>query len=267
MDPTILGLWVVLVLLVVVIPLLAVWIGRRKRRRQRDEHLAAVTAAAGRLGATVTVEPQVTQPPSATVRPAFWETFHRGMFQRMAAQSRPTYDLALDLTLRGRQVRVTEASMVKAGQSGQNTGSKLVHENRIDVPVAPSPAVKISPVLPELEYRTLGQTMSMPDPAQEAFDDEAATGPDGAAWSEVRLPEEYRQRLRVFAEDPRFATEALDRQVLDWLVQGNGHLRRLIGIEQGVLYAVGKDRIDPGDLPAAVDFVVGVAERLGPRGS
>lgn len=248
------------VLIFIVAPIVFFSQRQRKRdQRRHEEHVNQLHYLAQRLSGRLSSDPEVTTPRSESLRPAFREAIEGSFVARANSRSIPRYDYAIDFQRRGWQVRVTEASMIKAGPNG----SRTVHEHRIDARTGVSPALTISPVLPDTSFRTAGITVTTPDPNQQMFDEEAAQPRgNGQQWRPVQLSVPLNGQLRAFAANAQFAELVFNAPAVEWIVQGNGHLRHLIVLENGVLYAVGKDRIDTDSILATVDVLIGFLDRI-----
>lgn len=255
------------VLLIIVLPIsLVMWRGRVKKRRTKSEHQERLRLLAQQLSGQISMEPNSCWPWSAQLRPAFNEVVTGGLLTQVRARTTPQYDYALSFARRGWHVRIAEASMI---QSGPHHNGIIKHEHRIEIGTRPSPAFAISPALSDTAFRTLGMTVTTPDLNQQIFDEEAsrprAGSTTGQSWLPVRIPASFEGQLRAYSESEQFAALAFNGHSVGWLVHGKEYLRHLIIVEHGILYAIGKDKIDTESVLATVDLLIGFLERIPPE--
>ncbi|ONI82233.1 hypothetical protein ALI22I_39560 [Saccharothrix sp. ALI-22-I] len=238
------------------------WWRRRKDQKEERGYADALAALAGRLGGTVAGSADV-RAWSAELRPPM-KSDTDGLSGWLSTVSQPRFETALDFRRGNWAVRVGEASMEKANSSSSAT----TYEHRIEVATSILPPMKISRRI-YVDFR--GRPLTS-DRAQ-------AVGPAGEApltavreqrqWLQTRLPEPVDREFTVFTTDPSAVARAFNPQVVEWMLGQAGSnpfisaMPLLLTFEAGLVYTTSPHRIDPDQILAKVDVILGLLDRMG----
>ncbi|MFD0201260.1 MULTISPECIES: hypothetical protein [Saccharothrix] len=251
-----------LIAIIVALVGLVFWWRWRSDRKEEHAHAEALTALANTLGGRV-AGPAEVQAWSAGLRPPM-ASDTEGFAGWAGTVRQPRFETALDFRRGDWAVRLGEASMEKANSSSSATK----HEHRIEVATALVPPMKIGRrILVDFRGRPLA-----PDRARSAGP--AAEAPVTAVqeqrqWLPVRLPEPLDREFTAFSTDPSAAAGAFNPQVVEWMLGQAGDnpfvsaIPLLLTFEAGLVYTTSPNRIDPNQVLAKVDAIIGLLDRMG----
>lgn len=241
---------------------LAFWWKWRGERKEEHSHADALAALANTLGGRVAGSADVRAWSAELLPPMKSDT--EGISGLLGTVRRPRFETALDFRRGNWAVRVGEASMEKAN----STSSATAYEHRIEVATSLLPPMKISRRI-HVDFR--GRPL-VSDSAQ-------AVGPAGEApvtvereqreWLRARLPEPVDREFTVFTTDPAAVARAFNPQVVEWLLGQAGSnpflsaMPLVLTFEAGLVYATSPRRIDPDQIMAKVDVILGLLDRMG----
>jgi hypothetical protein len=241
---------------------LGYWWNWRRTRKQELAHADGLTALAASLGGRV-ADPADVHAWSAGLLPPM-QSDTDGVSGLLGTVRPPRFDSALDFRRGNWSVRVTEASMEKANSSSSATK----YEHRIEVATSLVPPMKIS-------RRLLVDYLGRPVQAHQVQDAGApAEAPQTAVreqrqWLPVRLPEQLDREFTVFTTDPAAVARAFTPQAVEWMLGQAGAnpfqsaMPLLLTFEAGLVFTTAPQRIDPAQVMAKVDVILGLLDRMG----
>lgn len=234
------------------------WFQSRGARKEDQAQADALAVLANGLGGRV-ADPADVRAWSADLLPPM-KSSTDGVAGRLGTVRAPRFETALDFRRGNWAVRVGEASMEKAN----STSSATAHEHRIEVATAIVPPMKIGRrVLVDFLGRPLA-----PDRAQ-AAEAPVTVVREQRQWLPAGLPEPLGREFTVFTSDPSAATRAFTPQVVEWMLGQAGAnpfvsaMPLLLTFEAGLVFTTSPQRIDPDQVLAKVDAILGLLDRMG----
>ncbi|GAB2997635.1 hypothetical protein [Saccharothrix stipae] len=236
------------------------WRGNRKEERQHAESLAALAAS---LGGRV-VGPDEARAWSAELLPPL-QGEAEGLVNRAGTVRRPRFETALDFRRGNWSVRVGEASIRKQVATA---GTTTIHQHRIDVAASIPAPMKISRRI-HVDFRGRPLAPDRAGAAGPAAEVPVTVEREQRQWLQARLPEPMDREFTVFTTDPAAAARAFTPQAVEWLLGQAGAnpfqsaMPLVLTFEAGLVYATAPQRIDPAQVMAKVDVILGLLERMG----
>lgn len=238
------------------------WFQSRGSRKEDQAQADALATLANGLGGRV-ADPADVRAWSADLLPPM-KSSTDGVAGRLGTVRPPRFETALDFRRGNWAVRVGEASMEKAN----STSSATAYEHRIEVATALVPPMKIGR---RILVDFLGRPLA-PDRAQAAGP--AAEAPvtvvrEQRPWLPAGLPDPVGREFTVFTTDPSAVARAFTPQVAEWVLGQAGAnpfvsaMPLLLTFEAGLVFTTSPQRIDPDQVLAKVDAILGLLDRMG----
>ncbi|MEU4442714.1 hypothetical protein AB0K14_00510 [Actinosynnema sp. NPDC050801] len=240
---------------------LGFWWNRRRERKEEREQAESLASLATTLGGRVAGPDDVLPWSAELLEPLRDET--DGMINRMGTASRPAYVTALDFR-RGRwSVRVTEATVEKSIDNGTRTA----YEQRIEVATSPLVPMRISRRVYGAKNflgRALPPDNALAQGGELVREVPVTVAREHGQWVPARFPPgPLDAQFAVFTSDPAAAAGLLNPRAVEWLLNEGLALPSPLHFEAGLVFGTTPNRINPDHLPASVDVILGLLDRMG----
>ncbi|GAA1244017.1 hypothetical protein GCM10009676_32150 [Prauserella halophila] len=230
------------------------YLSRRKDRQQDEDHVALLHEMAAPLGGTV-----LTRGHADGWSAALWPPFEmttRGL-ARLAVRRKPRFDVAVEFTRGPWRVRISEASIRRRTTGPGHTSTS--YEHRIDIVTADLPPLRVT------EQRDADFMGRPADPNNDPAPGDGSLLTEAPAtvvqrqghWVRAAISAPANQHLTAFTSDHAAAARMLNAQATSWLLDRQRTWPRMYTFESGLLYTTAPGRIDPFEVTATVNTMLG----------